>query len=87
MDDTDLVLSSFDSTETLDDMTPRMYQSINTWEGGLRATGGAMVPEKRWVYPMKHSWTAKGEAQLDSLSQFDDIQFQVKDAHQNIKPF
>ena len=49
VDDTDLVLSSFDSSDTLDDLTPKMQQSIQTWEGGLRATGGALVPEKSWV--------------------------------------
>ena len=84
VDDTDLVLSSFDSEQTLDDITPLMQSAINTWEGGLRATGGALVPEKSWVYPIKYSWNAKGDPQLTPTQELD-INFTVKNSAQEIK--
>ena len=33
-----------------------MQSAINRWEGGLKATGGAIVPEKSWVYPIAFQW-------------------------------
>ena len=85
VDDTDLVYSSFDSDDSLEDLTPIMQSAINTWEGGLRATGGALVPEKSWVYPIKHIWNDKGDATLESASNLD-INFTVKNSAQEIKP-
>ena len=85
VDDTDLVLSSYDSSDTLEDITPSMQHAIDTWEGGLRATGGALVPEKSWVYPIKYEWDDKGNHKLTPLSDIE-AQFTVKDAQQNIKP-
>ena len=85
VDDTDLLCSSFNSSDTLDDITPQMQTAINTWQGGLRATGGALVPEKSWVYPIKYGWNHKGDYHLEPLEDLN-IQFTVKDSTQTIKP-
>ena len=61
-----------------------MQHAINTWEGGLRATGGALVPDKSWIYPIKYEWNAKGDYKLAPLSDLD-VHFTVKDANQDIK--
>ena len=84
VDDTDLVYTSMDSDDTLEDLTPAMQQSINTWEGGLRSTGGALVPEKSWIYPIKYVWNAEGDPKLETVDNLD-IQFTVKDASQTVK--
>jgi hypothetical protein len=34
--------------ETLD----KMQESINCWEGGLKATGGSIVPQESFLYPI-----------------------------------
>ena len=84
VDDTDLVYTSFDSTDTLDDITPLMQNAINTWEGGLKATGGALVPEKSWIYPIKYVWNDRGDYRLETTNDLD-IHFTVKDSSQTTK--
>ena len=84
VDDTDLVYSSFNSEDSLEDITNQMQLAINTWEGGLRATGGALVPEKSWVYPIKYIWDDKGDPKLETISNID-VAFHVKNAQQEIK--
>ena len=39
----------------------RMQASLNMWEGGLRATGGAIVPDKSHWYLIKFLWDARGK--------------------------
>ena len=85
VDDTDLVCTSFDSQTPLEDLTPLMQTAINTWEGGLRATGGALVPEKSWVYPIKHIWDNKGNSTLETPIHLDN-HFTVNDHLQQEKP-
>ena len=84
VDDTDLVYTAFDSETPLEDITPHMQRAIDTWEGGLRATGGALVPEKSWIFPIKYVWNDKGEATLEHINNLD-IQFTVKNSHQELK--
>lgn len=38
-----------------------MHASIDAWEGGLRATGGALAPEKTFWYLVDYKWTPSGE--------------------------
>ena len=37
-----------------------MQSSLNMWEGGLRASGGALVPEKSHWYLIKFCWDSEG---------------------------
>ena len=37
-----------------------MQEFINAWEGGLKATGGALVPSKSWIYPIEFQFDNKG---------------------------
>ena len=84
VDDTDLVCSSLDSEETVEDLSPQMQNAINTWEGGLRATGGALVPEKSWIYPIKYTWNEQGDARLETIENLD-VAFTVENAQQELK--
>jgi hypothetical protein len=50
--DTDLV--QFDSRDpkiSVEETLDKMQDSINCWEGGLKATGGAIVPQKVLYIP------------------------------------
>jgi hypothetical protein len=49
VDDTDLVHSSPPDLDILD-MMAKMQAVVDTWEGGLRASGGALVPSKSYWY-------------------------------------
>ena len=49
VDDTDLVHSSPPDLE-IREMMAEMQEVVDTWEGGLRASGGALVPAKSYWY-------------------------------------
>jgi hypothetical protein len=49
MDDTDLVHSST-ADLGVKQLVSEMQEVVDTWEGGLRASGGALVPEKSYWY-------------------------------------
>ena len=54
VDDTDLVHASDRDAPTDDlgmtDLVTEMQAVVDTWEGGLRASGGALVPSKSYWY-------------------------------------
>ena len=37
-----------------------MQRGINSWEGGIKATGGAIRPDKSFVYPISFDWDEHG---------------------------
>lgn len=49
IDDTDLV-TSIEPDTPVTIVTQRMQASMDAWEGGIRGTGGAIVPEKSFWY-------------------------------------
>ena len=55
VDDTDLV-HTFEDDEDFD----KMQEVVSTWEQNLATTGGAIVPEKSYWYPIDFVWR-KGE--------------------------
>ena len=57
VDDTDLIQSARHSTETELEVASEMQRALNTWEGALRATGGAIVPSKSFWYLIGFQWT------------------------------
>jgi hypothetical protein len=46
VDDTDLIAFPDSADESLDIVLERMQHAVSAWHGGLRATGGALKPEK-----------------------------------------
>jgi hypothetical protein len=46
VDDTDLIVFAPDDKESADEIVRRMQASVLAWQGGLRATGGALKPPK-----------------------------------------
>jgi hypothetical protein len=49
LDDTDLVHTRL-GTHSGTDLIPEMQEAVDHWEGGLRASGGTLVPEKSHWY-------------------------------------
>ena len=62
VDDTDLVVnlpesaSSLPQEERVAQVAARMQQSVTFWEAALRASGGALVPQKCHWYLMDYTW-------------------------------
>lgn len=46
IDDTDLIQTPHNDKESVHDVISKMQLSMNTWEGGLWTTDGAIVPKK-----------------------------------------
>jgi hypothetical protein len=57
VDDTDLIQTS-NTLQSTDELITEMQRSLNTWEGGLRATGGTIVPEKSHWYLVEFHWNS-----------------------------
>jgi hypothetical protein len=53
VDDTDLVQSTDDNVQNT---ICTLQESINTWEGCLKATGGALGPDKSYWYLVSFNW-------------------------------
>ena len=56
VDDTDIVHTAQDVYTTGEDIMRQMQTVIDHWEGGLRATGGAIVPKKSYWYLIDWIW-------------------------------
>jgi hypothetical protein len=54
VDDTDLITSG--PLMSLQEVLSRIQQSLTTWEGGIRATGGAIEPRKSHWYLVDFDW-------------------------------
>ena len=56
VDDTDLYASSEQPEATGADVAAALQESLNLWEGGIRATGGAIEPDKSFWYLIDFVW-------------------------------
>jgi hypothetical protein len=55
VDDTDIIQSG-QPEEPFQVLAMRIQASMDTWEGGLRSTGGALYPEKSFWYLIRFFW-------------------------------
>jgi hypothetical protein len=55
VDDTDLIESKINESRA-QVATDQLQQAVDTWEGGLKATCGALVPEKTFWYLIDFKW-------------------------------
>ena len=56
VDDTDLCQTAQTQGELASSVLAEMQEGLNMWEGGIRATGGAIVPEKSHWYLVDFKW-------------------------------
>ena len=61
MDDCDMCKTAPDWEFPPPQLLARMQASLNLWEGGIRATGGALIPEKSHWYFVQFCWNHKGK--------------------------
>ena len=59
MDDTDVVHVGRDVNVTGEEILVQMQEVVDHWEGGLKATGGALVPSKSYWYLVDFIWDGK----------------------------
>jgi hypothetical protein len=83
VDDTDLIQTPRNAAETCQDVIDGIQHSLNTWEGGLRATGGAIVPEKSYWYLINFKWK-NGNWHYCPIEETE-ATLSVKDIHGEIK--
>ena len=61
VDDCDMCETATSCEMPLDALLGNMQASLNLWEGSLRATGGALVPEKTHWYLIAFKWDSHGK--------------------------
>jgi hypothetical protein len=59
VDDTDVVHVGRDINVTGEEILVQMQEVVDHWEGGLKATGGALVPAKSYWYLIDFIWDGK----------------------------
>jgi hypothetical protein len=85
VDDTDLCITNQSPDDADDNVAHRMQQALDLWEGGIRATGGAIVPEKSHWYLIDFKWSQgnwKYKTEVDAPAQL-----RVRDCDGNVAPF
>ena len=78
VDDTDLVCFRQEEINLTEEIMLDMQTGIDRWEGGIKLTGGAIVPEKSWIYPIDFGFEPSGQwyyKHTDSITQ----RFTVRD--------
>ena len=86
VDDTDLIQGNIGNVNiTANQVMTEMQQAILRWEGGLKATGGALVPEKSFVYPIDFKFDNAGKALYKSVEEIN-AHFEVPDKDDEIIP-
>jgi hypothetical protein len=72
VDDTDLIEGHMGETDIrADEVMIEMQQAIARWEGGLKTTGGALVPEKSFVYPIDFKFNPAGIVSYKTVREID----------------
>ena len=56
VDDKDLLRASSPGEQTHEDVAQDMQEGLDLWEGLLKVTGGALVPEKSYWYLIDFEW-------------------------------
>ena len=60
------------STErTIEDIYIIMQKSINRWEGGIKSSRGAIIPNKSFVYSISFKWDDQGEYSFENTEDHD----------------
>jgi hypothetical protein len=86
VDDTDLLHVAPHSSSLTEDLIPQMQEVVDTWEGLLRATGGALRDDKSYWYLLNYKfqkgcWKYKTKPEIPG-----DIDIKVVDSRGNPLP-
>ena len=83
MDDTDLIQFNHNKDTTTEDTMGKMQEAIDRWEGGIKATGGALRPDKSWIYPIDFEFQPNGSWEYKTINEID-ASFTVRDENNKI---
>jgi hypothetical protein len=67
------------------DAARQLQAAVTAWEGGLRATGGALEPTKSLWYPIEFGWKA-GEPYYKSVKECKVDPILVRDPSGKVQP-
>ncbi len=72
VDDCDVIQVAKSTATSGTEVADQIQAAMNTWDGGLRATGGALVPRKSFWYLLdfkweKNLWSAKTKAEMEDV--------------------
>ena len=84
VDDTDVVHASPSPLSTGEDVLADMQTVVDRWEGGIRATGGALVPSKSHWYLIDFVWTGTNWRYRKKAELPGDVSVLDKDGHRTI---
>ena len=56
---------------TIEEVFDTMQESIDSWEGGLKASGGAIRPDKSFVYPVDFKFDSSGKYSYKKIDEID----------------
>ena len=85
VDDTDIVEGSGTKVQlTMEEVMTSVQTAINRWEGGIKATGGAIRPEKSFLYPIDFKFRANGKCLFKTPDEIDH-EITVKNADEERK--
>lgn len=86
VDDTDITQADMrDPSITTEEVMEELQRAINRWEGGIKATGRAIWPDKSWVYPISFWFDESGQWHYCSKEEVD-FNFTVKDCDNQSHP-
>lgn len=84
IDDTDIVEGDFQMGHLdIDTVFDNMQEAIDRWEGGMKTTGGAIRPDKSFVYPINFTFKPNGDYQYEKVEDMDRA-LTIKD-HNNVR--
>ena len=70
VDDTDLTKSKlYQSTTEIDEILEEMQNTIDTQKTCLKTTGGAIYPDKSFVYAILFRFNSKGEYKYETIKE------------------
>ena len=72
VDDTDLAVGDLRQAHIdISDVFIEAQRTIDSWEGGLKTTGGAIRPDKSFVYPISFAFKPSGEYYFEKVADMD----------------
>ena len=83
VDDADLVQTAKPGQQNFQDVAEQMQGALSAWEGGLKATSGAIVPEKSHWYLIDFAWE-KGNWRYKTITE-SPAKLQIRDCAGTIK--
>lgn len=85
VDDTDLPVTNTTQVETIEEVRDKAQSCINRWEGGIKATGGAIRPDKSFVQPVAFEFNPEGEYKYRTANDIN-IELSVQDHTDTVQP-